>query len=88
MINLFQTLPYEKIINLIPKKSWHASQGKTDPDFLVNYHQGDLRLERLNLDEEEPVITEKGEHIHLYLIDGDLHVENEIYSENTDGSTG
>lgn len=85
----FHPLRFSAIKHRLPTDCWAAWRNvRNDGEFeqeLVLFHEGDLRLDRLDLD---MVPNEDGAYPFLILVAGGLHVEGAISNEETDGATG
>ena len=85
----FHPLRFSAIKHRLPPDCWAVRRNEyNDGEFeheLVLFHEGDLQLERLDLDMEP---NEDGEYPFLVLIAGGLRVDGPISNENTDGATG
>lgn len=86
---LFQTHRFHAIKHRLPPKAWAARRNDiNDGEFeneLVLFHDGDLRLDRLDLDMKA---NEDGEYPFLFLVAGNLRVDGAITNDETDGATG
>ena len=73
----------------LPSKAWAARRNaRNDGEFeneLVLFHDGDLRLDQLDLDMAR---NEDGEYPFLLLVAGNLRVDGAITNEETDGAMG
>lgn len=90
----FQRTSFAAIKHKLPKDSWayeiNTQKGEFE-DWIVLYHQGDLRLPQLDLD--DPLrppgrSADKASEILSVVVDGDLQVDGLIGNRNDDSATG
>lgn len=84
---LFETHRFRDIKHKLPADAWarwrnERHDGEFDAETVL-YHQGDLALDTLELDDLPASDT-----VFLILVEGNLRVANHIYNEETDGAPG